>query len=335
MPTIDDVLPLLTKAKVFSTVDVTQGFDHLRLDHELAALTTFQTPFDRYRCLRLATGISPAPELFQRKMHALLAGLVGVACVADDILCYGCGATLEDARIDHDRNMTALLNRCRERDLHLNPARLQVDRQTTTYMGHELTSVGLRADKRKIAAVKDMLPPTDRPALLRLLEMAQYLAKFVPNYSEVTAPLRDLLPRDVEFRRGDFIYGKALRQLKELLTTAPVLRYYDVNKPVKIQCDASSSGIRAVLLQEGQPIEYASRKISSSERDNYSQLEKEMAAIVFAMERFHTHVYGMEGVIVESDHKPLQTIVKKSLLAVPRRLMKMLLKLLSYSFDVV
>lgn len=335
MPTIDDVLPLLTKAKVFSTVDVTQGFNHLRLDRESAALTTFQTPFGRYRWLRLATGISPAPELFQRKMHELLAGLVGVACVADDILCYGCGATLEEARIDHDRNMIALLNRCRERDLHLNPAKLQVDRQTTTYMGHELTSEGLRADKRKIAAVKDMPPPTDRPALLRLLGMAQYLAKFVPNYSEVTAPLRDLLPRDVEFRWDDFIHGKALRQLKEMLTTAPVLRYYDVNKPVKIQCDASSSGIGAVLLQEGQPIEYASRKMSSSERDNYSQLEKEMAAIVFAMERFHTYVYGKEGVMVESDHKPLQTIVKKSLLAVPRRLMKMLLKLQAYSFDVV
>jgi len=108
------------------------------------------------------------------------------------------GDTDEEAQMDHDKNMIALLNRCRERDLRLNKSKLQINKETTTFMGHELTKEGLRPDQRKIKAIADMPPPADRPALMRLLAMVTYLAKFVPNFSEVTAKLRELLPKDVE-----------------------------------------------------------------------------------------------------------------------------------------
>ena len=90
MPTIDDILPELTKARVFSTVDVAQAFNHLCLDRESAALTTFETPFGRYRWKRLCFGIITAPEIFQAKMHQVIGGLKGVASIADDMLVYGC-----------------------------------------------------------------------------------------------------------------------------------------------------------------------------------------------------------------------------------------------------
>ena len=149
MPTIDDVLPQLSKAKVFSSVDAKRGFWNLRLDAPSRALTTFETPFGRYRWKRLAFGLSVSPELWQRRIHEALAGLSGIACIADDILIYGCGEDMEAANADHDRNLIALLDRCREINLHLNEDKVQLRKKSTVFMGHELTENGLRPDKRK------------------------------------------------------------------------------------------------------------------------------------------------------------------------------------------
>ena len=133
-------------------------------------------------------------------MHETLNGLKGVAFIADDILLFGCGATKEEGDADHDRNMIALLDRCREKGLHLNKEKLQLRRKSTIFMGHELTSEGLRPDSRKVQAIKEMSPPTDKPGVMRLLGMATYLAKFVPNFSEVISKLRELQSTDTEFR---------------------------------------------------------------------------------------------------------------------------------------
>ena len=332
--TIDDVLPQLTKAKVYSSIDTTQGFHHLPLDKESSYLTTFATPFGRYRWKRLCFGISPAPEIWQAKMNEILSGLRHVACIADDVLCYGVGDTYDEAVADHDRCMIALLNRCREKDLHLNRDKLQINRESTTYMGHELTKDGVKAQGRKISAITDMPVPADKAALRRLLGMATYLARYVPNYSEVTAPLRELLCDDIEFCFDDVIHGQALAKLKQLLVSAPVLRYYDVSKPVRIQCDASSFGIGAALFQDGQPVEFASRSLTRVEREGYAQIEREMAAIVFAVSRFHTYIYARPDVtLITTDHRPLISIFKKSLASAPRRLQRMLLQLQKYNIQ--
>jgi len=193
-------------------------------------------------------------------MNEVLGGLRNVVCIADDVLCFGTGDTYQETLADHDRCLIALLDRCSENGLRLNKDKLQINRKSTTYMGHSLTADGVRPDKRKIAAI-DMPAPVDRPALRRLLGMATYLAWCVPNYGEVTGKLRELLAEDVEFQFDDLIHGNALRQLKQLLVNAPVLRYFDIKKPVHIQEDSSSYGIGAAILLDGQPqpVEYASR----------------------------------------------------------------------------
>ena len=178
-------------------------------------------------------------------------------------------------------------------------------------MGHELTSEGLHPDSRKMPS------PTDKLGVMRLLGMATYLAKFVPNFSEVTSKLRELQRTDTEFRWDDSIHGKAFQELKEMFTTGPVLRFYDVTKPVVVQCDASSTGLGAVILQNGRPVEFASRAKTPTEINSYAQIEKEMLAIVFDMTRFHAYVYGKHDVTVHSDHKPLMAIVKTPLTAAP------------------
>ena len=202
-------------------------------------------------------------------------------------------------------------------------------------MGHELTSNGLRPDRRKVAAIEDMPPPADKPALMRLLGMATYLARYVNNFSAVTEKLRDLLRCDVQYIWDDHVHGKAFRQLKHMLCNAPVLRYYDVTKPVCLQVDSSQGGIGAVILQDGHPVEYASRAMTPTEKDSYAQIEKECLAVTFGLSRFHSYVYAKDDVVVETDHKPLLAIVKKQFANAPKRLQRMLLHLQRYNFTLV
>ena len=121
--------------------------------------------------------------------------------------------------------------------------------------------------------------------------------------------------------------------MKKALTTTPALSYYDVMKPVVIQCDASDSGLGAALLQNGLPVAYSSRALTSAET-NYAQIEKELLAIVFACEKFDQYVYGRDKVHVQSDHKPMEVIFKRPLVTAPKRLQRMLLRLQRYSLEV-
>src|ERR1700761_1601978 len=99
-----------------------------------------------------------APEIFQRKILETLSDLRRIACIADDILIYGCGETLNEARIDHDRNLIALLQRCREQNVKLNRNKMKLHRTSVKFMGHELTSSGIHSDPEKVKAIVDMPP---------------------------------------------------------------------------------------------------------------------------------------------------------------------------------
>ena len=114
MPTLEEMLPKLNNAKVFSTLDAKDGFYQISLDEESSKLTTFWTPFGRYRYLRMPFGISSAPEEFEAKLHERLGGIDGVEILHDDILVVGYGNTVEDATANHDQNLLNLLKRARE-----------------------------------------------------------------------------------------------------------------------------------------------------------------------------------------------------------------------------
>ena len=147
--------------------------------------------------------------------------------------------------------------------------------------------------------------------------------------STITLPIQDILKKEVPFH-WDLPQEESFSKLRNILSSTPVLTFYDVKKPVIISCDASQSGLGALLLQDGKPVAYASRALSSAET-RHAQIEKELLAVVFAFTKFHQYVYSKD-VIVESDHKPLEAILKKSLAAAPPRLQRMLLQLQKYSF---
>ena len=128
------------------------------------------------------------------------------------------------------------------------------------------------------------------------------------------------------------VEGKCFNEIKEILSSPPVLKYFDPDQDLELQCDASGKGLGACLMQDGQPIAYASRSLSSTEQQ-YAQIEKEMLAIVFGTEKFEQYVYGRR-VKVETDHKPIESIIKKNLLSTPKRIQRMMLRLQKYHLDV-
>ena len=333
LPVVQDILPELNKAKIFSVFDAKNGFWHVELDEDSSVLTTFETPWGKYKWLRMPMGISPAPEEFQRRLNNILAGLQGTLAVADDIIVYGKGETREAALEDHNRNIVALMNRCREKGLKLNKEKLKFQQNEVPFLGHLITENGLKVDPSKVEAISRMPIPEDKKAVQRLLGMVNYVRDFIPRLSEKTEPLRNLIKEDSEFIWREETHGKCFEEIKELLTNAPVLKYFDVNEAVVLQCDSSEKGIGACLFQGGRPVVYHSRALTPTEC-NYAQIEKELLAVVSAAKKFHRYIYGRK-VKVESDHKPLEVICRKSLLSAPKRLQRMLLAIQMYDLDIV
>ena len=146
----------------------------------------------------------------------------------------------------------------------------------------------------------------------------------------MTAPLRETLVKNVSWQWVNK-QDVALRKIKEVLVSKRYLTYYDVNKPVRMQVDASRSGIGAVLIQDGKPIAYASKSLTPTQQ-RYVIIEQEMLAVVFACQRFHQYIYGKK-VQIESDDKPLKLIMKKAMQNTPFRFQRMLLTLQKYGIE--
>ena len=331
MPTLEEVLPNLTNAKVFSTMDAKDGFYQIGLNEGSSKKTTFWTPFGRYRYLRMPFGINLAPEEFECRLHEKLAGLEGVEILRDDLLVVGYGGTLAEAEVNHDENLRNLLDRARE--VNLNSKKMKLKKPQVKFMGHVISKDGLKLDPDKVKAVKNMPKPTCKKETISLLGFINYLARFLPRLSEVAQPLRDLTQANARFAWSKQ-HDKTFEEVKKLVVEAPVLKYYDINEEVTLQCDASERGLGATLLQNGQPVAFASRTLSSAEQ-SYAQIEKECLAIVFGCQKFSQYISRRVKVTVESDHKPLQSIFKKSLLSAPCRLQRMMLRLQRYNLEVI
>ena len=155
LPTTDDILPELAKAKLFSKVDLAHGYWHCELDEDSNCMTTFITTQGRFRWCRLPFGLKVSGDIFQRKLNESLAGTQGVVCVADDILVYG------NSEKDHDEKLKKLLDACVRNKIKLNLQKSVFKTTEVEFLGHLMTSEGLKPDTKKIEAILNMENPTD------------------------------------------------------------------------------------------------------------------------------------------------------------------------------
>ncbi|XP_048587408.1 uncharacterized protein K02A2.6-like [Nematostella vectensis] len=301
-PTIDEVLSKLNGAQYFSIVDVRSGYWNIKLDLESSLCTTFNSPHGRYRFCRLPFGLICAQDVFQRKVDETFGDLPGVTGIADDIIIYG------KTRAEHDSNLKAVMQRAHETGIRFNPDKCKIACTELSFFGHVISSSGLKVDPKKIEAIINMDPSTSLTDLQTFLGMVQFLSRFIPNLSSVSAVLWDLTK------------------------SSSSLQYFDGRKPVTIQVDASSRGLGATLLQEKGPVEYRSKLLTETEQ-RYSNIEREMLAVVHGLEKFHYYVYGRH-VTVQSDHKPLEAIFKKHIFSAPSRIARMMLRIQKYDVNI-
>lgn len=324
--TVEEAAARMPDAKLFSILDAIKGFWQMELDYESSLLTTFNTPWGRYRFLRLPFGLNVSSDLFNLAMQQIFGDIEGVKIIVDDILVHGVSTQ------DHDMALRTVLQRCRESGLKLNRSKTKIALPEVGYVGHVMSSEGLKPSPERVRAVLDMPTPTNTEAVHRFIGLVGYLHKFIPNLSQEAKPLRVLLEKDVQWH-WDKPQEDAFQRLKQLVTEAPVLQYYNVKKPVVMQTDASKSGVGAALIQDDHPVAFGSRALDETQ-SRYAVIEKELLAVCFACKKFHDYIYA-KTVTVETDHKPLVSIMEKPLHMLSQRLQQMRMRLLRYDLKLV
>ena len=326
LPTPEETFASIGKASVFSKLDLKCGYWQLPLDESSSYLTTFNTPKGRYRYNVMPFGLNCANEMFQKKMTQAFEGCEGTRIMFDDILVFA------DSVEKHNECLDRILKRCRDVGIKLNLDKCQFYMSEVKYIGHIISKDGMKPDPSKISDIENMPTPQSKKDVQRLLGMVTYLSKYIPNLSSITQPMRQLLHKCNEFI-WTFEQDTAFKKIKQILTSAPVLAFYDVNKDVELHCDASSEGLGVCLIQDGRPVAYGSRSLTVIEK-RYATIEKELLGVLYGLERFNQYVYG-KHVAVFTDHKPLVPLHKRPIHSTPARIQRMLLRTQMYNYSLV
>jgi len=303
VPLPDDLMRRLGGGYGFTKIDLADAYNQIQLASESQKRLALSTHRGVLLQCRLPFGIKSAPGYFQQIMEQLTSDLTGVAVYLDDILVSG-----DDAQA-HLENLRALLQRLSEKGLRCRREKCRFAQPVVEYLGHLLSHEGV-AKGPKVDAVKQMPRPKDVPSLKSFLGSVQFYSKFIPNLSTLTEPLHKLTRRDVPWR-WKAEQEAAFEQLKQVLCTDTVLAHFDPKQDIGISCDASEVGLGAVLFhryEDGseRPIANISKTLTTTQR-NYSQIQKEALAIVFALHKFHQFLYGRKFILV-TDHKPLTSL---------------------------
>ena len=300
--------------------DALKAFLQVHQTKESSKLLVINTLKGQYRFKRMPFGAKMSQDVFQMKMDLIMERCPGVISICDDIVVYG---TSEE---DHDVYLINLLNVAQVEGLVWNSKKLELKHPRVSFFGAKYSAEGMHPCPKKIQGITEMSPPIDKQQLASFIGMVTYMGNFMPHLSYQTEPLWAVLKQDSVFH-WDQMANSSFQKIKDLIakTAAQPLRYYDRTKPVVVQADVSQRGLGVCLLQEGQPIAFASKSLTDTET-RYANIERELLAIVFTCQRLNTYVLG-RPFTVESDHKPLEMIHQKSLASAPPRLQQMLLQL--------
>ena len=325
IPTLEELNPMFTNAKIFTKLDAKAGYWAVKLDESSQLLTTFRTPFGRYCWRRLPFGLNNSQDIFQARMDSILEGLKGVVSIADDVCVFG--ATEKE----HDVNLINLMERAKREGLVFNSTKCHIKKSEISFFGNTYTKDGIKPDINKIRDLKDMPKPQSKEELMRFLGVITYLSQFIPGLADRAHSLRGLLKKTSDFI-WETDHQQEFEQLKNSVTSETCLQYYDRSAPVTLEVDASQKGLGAALLQNEKPVAFGSKTLTDCQ-SRYSNIEREMLALVFGIQRYHTYLYARPFVII-TDHQPLVNITAKPIHSAPPRLQRMLMQIQGYNFTV-
>ena len=304
LPRIEDIFANLAGGKHFSKLDLRRAYHQLEVTEESKKYLTINTHKGLFQYNRLVFGITSSPAIWQRAIDQVLQGVPGNQCILDDMLISG--KTDEE----HLENLESMLKRLQDAGLKANKEKCVFFKDRVQFCGHEIDKEGLHKTQEKIEAVVNAPRPENVSQLRSFLGLVNYYNRFLPNASSVLHPLHQLLEQNSKWQWTEQC-EQAFTEAKRLITSEQVLTHYDPGLPVRLACDASPTGIGAVLshvMLDGseRPVAFASRSLTKTER-RYAQIDKEALSIVWGVKRFHVYLFGRQFTLL-TDHKPLTSI---------------------------
>ncbi|KAM1606994.1 hypothetical protein ACFX1Z_027628 [Malus domestica] len=321
LPFIDQMLERLAGHKFYCFLDGYYGYNQIVIAPEDQEKTTFTCPFGTfaYRCMPF--GLCNAPATFQRCMMSIFSDYVEkiIEVFMDDFSVFG------DSFDGCWHNLSLILKRCVETNLVLNWEKCHFMVKQGIVLGHIISEHGIEVDKSKVDLVRHLPSLTSVRKVRSFLGHVGFYRRFIKDFSKLTQPLCRLLQKDAPF---DFNKAceEAFNHIKTLITSAPIITPPDWSIPFELMCDASKYAIGAILGQRKNKLQhviyYASRTLNDAQL-NYSTTEKELLAVVFALDKFRSYLIGTK-VIVFTDHAALMYLFTKKE-AKPRLIRWMLL----------
>ena len=194
------------------------------------------------------------------------------------------------------------------------------------------TTGNFSPDPKKIQSIMNMTFPEDKETMHSFLGLLNYLNRYSANLARFTSPLWELIQKNGHYTVTEE-HRSAFWEIKAEFAQKIVLPYFSTEKKCVLQVDASKKGFGAVLIQDENPVYYASRTLSKVEK-NYQNLERECMAAVWGMEKFHYFLYGRHFEL-QTDQKPLVSIFKKHMTDVTPRMQGLCIRTWNYDFTPV
>lgn len=312
LPRIDECLDRLKGAKFFTSLDLKSGYHQVRIASEDVPKTAFNTRYGQYEFLVSPFGLTNAPPTFQSLMNRVLNDCLDKFALVylDDILIF---SKTKEEHQQHVRHVLSLL-----RDAHLiaNLKKCEFGKQELIFVGFKITPSGILPSPSKVDAITNWPRLSNVQEVRQFMGLAQHYRRFIPRFASIAAPLTDLT-RGVGPKKRPIVWTAdcqaSFDRIKELLSSAPVLQMPAMDKPYRIETDASDYGCGAVLLQpsdsdptQWNPVAYESKKFSAPER-SYPPQERELLGIIHALRTWRCFIDGcVGGYTVYSDHLPLK-----------------------------
>lgn len=324
IPVVDELLDELHGSTYFSKLDLRSGYHQIRMHEEDISKTAFRTHDGHYEFVVMPFGLSNAPSTFQALMNHVFKHLLRkyVLVFFDDILVYSKDLS------SHLTHLEKVFQILQDNHLKVKLSKCSFGQPSVNYLGHVISGTGVSVDASKVQCLTDWPKPTTLKALRGFLGLAGYYRRFVKNFGLIARPLTDML------KANNFIWTplseEAFQQLKLAVTTAPVLALPDFSKSFTIETDASGLGMGAVLTQDKHPIAFLS-KAFSPKNQALSVYDKEMRAILYAVDKWRPYVLGRPFTII-TDHQTLKHLLDQRITTPSQH--KCLAKLLGYDYKI-
>lgn len=298
IPHTDQIIDTFGGAKFFSTLDLNGAFYQIKLKREDRKYTSFQNNFFSYQFVSMPQGLCTSPATMQQAAHLLLEDLLhrGVRIYMDDIVVYS--KTLKE----HIGLLEEIFLRLRKHNFKLKIEKCFFLKKEIEYLGFIISEKGTLPNPNKTRCIDEYPRPQTVVEIQRFLGLCNYYRKFINNFAKMAKSLYYLCSKDVPFLWNNSCEN-AFNDLKKAITSPPVLAFPDFNETFVVHTDASNVAVGSVISQLDRPIQFASRTLNSAQR-NYSTIERELYAIIFALEVFRHYLLGFEFILY-CDHKPL------------------------------